>query len=284
MDPKPTQKPEGKITFKEFLEKTPPGRWLPVSQLWLRVISSGPPRLYYQNLFLHCSEETCAGHRFFKSISSSLSVCLDRLNDSFLIYTCCNCGKSKKTFAVCTSPQNQGEGKAFKYGEFPPFGPPTPTRVIKLIGPDQEMFLTGRRAENQGMGIGAFTYYRRVVENQKNRIFDEIIRVTKKISPDDPVIVALEKAKNQTQFTTAVESIKAVLPAALLINGHNPLTLLHSALSKGVHDHSEEECLELASDVRTILFEFAEKLGQALKDNAEITQAVGRLTRGRTKG
>lgn len=134
------------------------------------------------------------------------------------------------------------------------------------------------------MGIGAFAYYRRVVENQKSRIFDEIIRVTKKLSPSDPVIVALEKAKNETQFTKAVDSIKHALPAALLINGHNPLKLLHSALSEGIHDHSEEKCLELASDVRAILAEFAEKLGQALKDERELTKAVGRLTRDRTKG
>jgi hypothetical protein len=38
----------------------------------------------------------------------------------------------------------------------------------------------GRRAENQGMGIGAFAYYRRVVENQKNRIIAEIKRVAEK--------------------------------------------------------------------------------------------------------
>ena len=63
-------------------------------------------------------------------------------------------------------------------GEYdPPFGPPTPARVITLIGPDKEYYLKGRRAENQGMGIGAFSYYRRVVENQKNRIIDEVITI-----------------------------------------------------------------------------------------------------------
>jgi len=46
--------------------------------------------------------------------------------------------------------------------------------VITLIGPDREIFLRGRRAENQGLGIGAFAYYRRVVENQKGRIITQI--------------------------------------------------------------------------------------------------------------
>jgi hypothetical protein len=121
------------------------------------------------------------------------------------------------------------------------------------------------------------------VENQKNRIFDEIIRVTHKISPGDPVIQELEDAKGQNQFTKAVETIKHALPQSLLINGHNPLTLLYSALSEGVHDHTDIECLELAGDVRTVLVEFAEKLWQALKEEAKLDAAVKRLAKKRAK-
>ena len=45
--------------------------------------------------------------------------------------------------------------------------------------------------------------------------------------------------------------------------------MLHGALSLGVHDLSDEECLELAISVRTVLIELAEKLGQAMKDALE---------------
>ena len=48
------------------------------------------------------------------------------------------------------------------------------------------------------MGIGAFVYYRRVIESQKNRIFDELIRVINKISPQDEVLADLEAAKKET--------------------------------------------------------------------------------------
>jgi hypothetical protein len=67
------------------------------------------------------------------------------------------------------------------------------------------------------------------------------------------------------------------MPQALLINGHNPLTILHSALSDGLHAQTDEHCLELAHDVRVVLAELADRLGQALKDEAELTQAVTRL-------
>jgi hypothetical protein len=67
----------------------------------------------------------------------------------------------------------------------------------------------------------------------------------------------------------------------LLINGHNPLTLLYSALSIGIHEQTDEKCLELAHDVRVVLIELSERFGQALKDEAELDSAVSRLMKAR---
>jgi hypothetical protein len=104
---------------------------------------------------------------------------------------------------------------------------------------------------------------------------DEIIKVAKKISPE--MVAPLELAKQEQQFSKAVNSVKDAIPQALLINGQNPLTLLHSALSEGLHAKSDEQCLELAHDVRLVLAELAERLGQALKDEAELNTAISRL-------
>jgi hypothetical protein len=172
---------------------------------------------------------------------------------------------------------NQRAGSAFKFGEFPAFGPPTPSRVISLIGPQKDLFLKGRRAENQGMGIAAFAYYRRVIEDQKNRIFDEIIKVCNRLSAGQAIIDELVKAKEETQFSKAVDAVKLAIPQALFINGHNPLTLLHSALSEGLHAQEDEECLEIATSIRLVMADFAERMGQALKDEAELSTAVSRL-------
>jgi hypothetical protein len=121
-------------------------------------------------------------------------------------------------------------------------------------------------------------YYRRVVESHKDQILDEIIRVSKRLDARKETIDVLEAAKKEVQFSKAMESVKDALPQALLINGRNPLTLLHSALSKGLHELTDERCLELAHDVRVILAELAERLGQALKDEAELNSAVSRLS------
>lgn len=71
-----------------------------------------------------------------------------------------------------------------KFLEIPQFGSPTRNRLLRLFGSDGNVFLKGRQCENHGLGIGAFSYYRRVVENHKDQLFDEIIKVAKKIAPE----------------------------------------------------------------------------------------------------
>ncbi len=60
---------------------------------------------------------------------------------------------------------------------------------------------------------------------------------------------------------------------------NNPFTLLHKALSEDLHAESDEECLEAASAIRVVLAELSERMGQVLKDEAELKEAVSRLLR-----
>ena len=262
---------------KEFLERTPPGTKILVTDFEAND-RQGHRRVRLPEIELHCPQ--CNGQRFFAPTSEGAYLGERKPVDTFLDYLCRNCRRTLKTFAVGGSYDEEGKGWAvFKYGEEPSFGPPTPARTITLIGPDRDQFLKGRRCENQGLGVGAFVYYRRVVENQKNRIFDEIIRVSQHLGADGKLLVDLEAAKKETQFTRGVETIKHALPQSLLVNGHNPLLLLHSALSEGVHELTDVECLDLASSVRIVLIELAERLSQAMKDEAELNEAVSKLAR-----
>jgi len=139
------------------------------------------------------------------------------------------------------------------------------------------MFLKGRRCENQGLGIGAFSYYRRVVEHQKGRIIDEVIKVSGKIGAPEETLKLLREARNETKFSKSVSLIKDAIPQALLISGHNPLTLLHNALSAGLHEDTDDGCLSLAQAVRVVLVDLSERLSHALRDDAELKTAVSRL-------
>ncbi|QDV35122.1 hypothetical protein ElP_30240 [Tautonia plasticadhaerens] len=74
-----------------------------------------------------------------------------------------------------------------------------------------------------------------------------------------------------------MDSVKDAVPDALRINGHNPFTLLHSALSEGLHDASDEYCLRLANAIRLVMVEFAERLAEVMKDQKELNDALNRL-------
>jgi hypothetical protein len=275
--PEETKKPK---PFAEFLESTAP--YVQETVADLVEVEHKPSGTSYElaepRIRLHCENEACQGLRFFESLESKVWLTDEKWKNSFIRYICRNCRRMVKTFSLALRRQGQsGSGEVMKYGELPTFGPPTPSRVIALIGPDREMFLRGRRAENLGFGIGSFAYYRRVVENQKSRIIHEIAKASAKLGASPEMIAQLEQAEKETQFSKAIEQIKAGIPAPLLIHGHNPLTLLHTALSEGLHDHTDAECLEIAEEIRLVLTELAERVSQALKEEAELKQAVSRL-------
>ncbi len=266
--------------ISEFLESTPPNQRINISDL---VTFNGQRWEYKINtpeIRLHCQDEHCNGTRFFRCTNGNDKIISSNgFTFHYLKYLCSNCQKTEKSFslALIASNERKETGVCFKFGEFPAYGPPIASKLMKMIGPDRKEFLKGRRCENQGLGIGAFIYYRRVVENQKNRILGEIIKVSTKLGASEDNLKILQDAITETQFKKALTMVKDVIPESLLINGHNPITLLHSALSEGVHALSDEDCLELASSVRIVLGELSERLSQALKDDAELTKALSNL-------
>jgi hypothetical protein len=202
-----------------------------------------------------------------------------KVDNVFLTYECRNCTEQQRTFALLIHPKDLwlNEGIVVKIGEWPPFGPPTPARVISMVGPDRDLFLRGRRAENQGLGLGAFAYYRRVVEEQRTRLLGEIVRVARRAGAKQTIIDLLEAAALETQFAKSMEMTKGAIPEALLIDGHNPLFLLHRALSVGLHEGTDEQCLSRARAIRVVLTELADRMGQLLKDKAELKDAISNL-------
>lgn len=267
------------MDVKEFLETVHPGKRTDIAQLadHTRTQFGDRYKLKAPMLELHCETSQCNGVRFFEA-KTEMRLSLGERELSFVHYMCRNCGKSFKTFALESSLNADGvSGSLYKFGEVPSFGPPTPSWLISLIGPDKDMFIKGRRSENQGLGVAAFAYYRRVVENQKSRIFDEIIKVSERLGAVLEQIDDLRKAQQETQFSKAIEEIKHGVPQVLMINGHNPLSLLHSALSEGLHSQDDEQCLALATSIRVVMAELAERIAQAMKDEATLNTAVSRL-------
>jgi len=273
------------VAEQEFFQNIPPGQSKVVTGMNIQDKGlHNPYKWEAKALLLYCGTEECSGFRKFE-LTSAEWIARKGTQHSFLQYLCRNCNKTIKQYAVAMKVVQDGV-EIYKFGEFPQFGPPNPPRLMNIMGGERDAYLKGRRCENQGLGIAAFAYYRRVVENQKVKIIGEILKVGEKLNADPQLIADLKAAKQETRFTEAINRVKHGLPQVLLINGHNPLTLLHSALSEGLHAETDEQCLEVATAIRVVLTELVERMAIAVKEEAELTSAVQRLLQagGKQKG
>jgi hypothetical protein len=278
-----TRPPDAPVTFASFLiMECHPSTSKSVADLWYmhRSYSGGSyPALNTPIIRLHCRNENCNGMRNFRCQKEEIHLYAkqDQLDETWINYICSDCQSEMKYYSLLIARKELPLGVVTKFGEFPPYGPPVPDRLLRLFGGDSHLFLKGRSCENQALGVGAFAYYRRVVESHKNQLFDEIIKVCKLIGASQEFIAQLEESKTLISFSESVDHIEIALPDALLIDGHNPLSLLHRALSAGLHNETDDECLGLAHSIRVVLAELVERLTQLKKDDRELANAVKRL-------
>jgi hypothetical protein len=175
------------LSAAKFLEDVPPGEVRQLAADAWKFPQNDFPTFTWPAIELYCSNTTCAGFRFADpGVKSAVEFSAHSQERSiWCAYSCRNCKTFLKLFAiVLTSPRARHQaGSALKVGEYPVFGPHLPPNVVELLGGDADYFLKGHRSEAQGLGIAAFAYYRRVVENQRTRIFDEIISAAEHVVP-----------------------------------------------------------------------------------------------------
>jgi hypothetical protein len=273
------------MSVARFFESVPPGGRARVVKPAIKSAGGGSTLSFHlelPDLRLHCGTDGCDGVRNFHAPHPlTVRLVANSPGQEFVVYVCRNCRQTLKHYAIrwdCIGAPDEAEVRLFKYGEAPPFGPPpTPSRLTTIIGQERDIFLKGRRCEAQGLGIGAFVYYRRVIENQKSRLLEAIVKASKRLGASGALVEDLEAAKAESRFADSVRRIHHALPDQFLIRGHNPLSLLHAALSEGLHAQSDEDCLSSASAVRTVLAELATRLSEALEDQTELEAAVARL-------
>jgi len=264
-----------RLLWKRFLQSTPPNTALLIPHLaTARKYSSSAIEwtIPVLPLELHC--EIDSGVRWFDPQEKSTG-----LGYQFLRYTCRNCNRFMKVFAVfVTKPESEEANvTVMKLGEYLPFSAPISKRISKLLEKDDlELYRQGTRAEAQGLGIGAATYFRRIVDNKWQLLVTEIRDAAAKLGAKD--LSVFDAAVKETQFSKAVDMLKDAIPQKLLIlDGENPLTLLYKVTSVGLHNLTDEECLQQAADIRMVLTALLENIADVLKDQNELKSAVARL-------
>ena len=98
---------------------------------------------------------------------------------------------------------------------------------------------------------------------------DSILDVAIKTNAPDEQIELLKSATKERRFSKAIAILSDInaIPPVLLISGHNP----------GVHDYSDAECLERATEAEIILSELARLLQAAISERREVQDAIKKI-------
>lgn len=100
-------------------------------------------------------------------------------------------------------------------------------------------------------GIGAFAYFRRIIEKELINIIEDIKSLPD--SHEKEIHELLEKHNADPRTSTIYENIFQHLPNSLQELGNNPIKLLYNQTSAGLHSLSEEECMKKSKSIKMLL-------------------------------
>ncbi len=192
-----------------------------------------------------------------------------------LVHICTHCQKFERLFYVKAGGDKQGSWY-MKVGQYPAWEVSGEPNIERLLGDHAGYYKKGLICESQGYGIGAFGYYRRIVEETIDELLNEIADL---LSGDEleEYRVALKKTKETIVTAEKIALVKDLLPAILRPDGMNPLSALHSALSQGLHAESDEDCLDLAESCREILVFLVNQVAASKQTTKSFTSSMRKL-------
>lgn len=188
-------------------------------------------------------------------------------------YTCAACEEYQINFLLRF---DENLISVMKVGQYPPWKIEVDKNLSKLLGEHRDNYQKGLICESQSYGIGAYAYYRRIVED----IIDELLESISDLMTESEKKIyekALEEARKSIVAQEKIALVKDLLPASLRPNNMNPLRLLHTRLSVGIHDKTDEECLEIAVLIREILIYLVNQIIQSKESSKRFTESMKKL-------
>ncbi len=196
-------------------------------------------------------------------------------------YICSACDTGLIVFLVHFGYKNNGDTKETeiyleKVGQIPAWSIEMDKELEDSLGEHSEDYKKGLICESQGYGIGTFAYFRRITEEVIDGLLDSISDL---LEGDEKILYeeALLKTKKTRVTQEKIELVKDLLPTSLRPDGMNPLGVLHSALSEGLHAETDQECLEYADSVKEILIYLVNKLKRDKKDSKRFTDSMKKI-------
>jgi hypothetical protein len=187
-----------------------------------------------------------------------------------LLYGCQSCRQFTRQFQIYISPELD---YIYKFGQYPEWEIKMDKNLEKILGKHAKTFRKGLVCESQGYGIGAFAYYRRITEEIIDELLESIVPLVEADNLEG-YKQALVKTKETRVAQEKIDFVKDLLPTILRPGGMNPLGVLHSELSEGLHAETDAKCLENASHIRDILTFLINQVIQSKKAAEQFTSSM----------
>lgn len=124
-------------------------------------------------------------------------------------------------------------------------------------------------------GIGAYSYFRRIIENEIKRIIKDISELE-----FDGVAYVKDAYNNYLkdfQMSKLIDIINKYLPKSLNELGDNPIRLLYEQLSGGIHEFSDEQCVAKAKNIDVLLNYVVKKINEEKYQLVDVKNAMKQL-------
>ncbi len=196
-------------------------------------------------------------------------------------YTCSACERGLYVFLIyfgfeIKKPDKETEIYLEKVGQIPAWNIEMDKELEGILDDHSDDYKKGLICESQGYGIGAFAYFRRITEEVIDGLLDSIYDLLEG-EEKEKYKEALVKTKETRVTQEKIELVKDLLPVSLRPNGMNPLGVLHSALSEGLHAETDQDCLEYADSVKEVIIYLVNKLKRDKNDSKRFTDSMKKL-------
>jgi hypothetical protein len=169
-----------------------------------------------------------------------------------------------------------------KVGQYPELTVGIPKGLANNLGKNAaDLYRKALICRNHGFGLAAAGYMRRVVEDKTNELIEIAAKHAEAQGVPAETVAKMGEAADSTKHTTYETKLQfaaTVFPDSLKVGSINPLQVLYRLVSRGLHGLSEEECIEIADEIKTVFEYVFEKLSAQIADRRAFMEKIKKLS------
>lgn len=192
-------------------------------------------------------------------------------------FQCVSCSLDVRTFWLRSERNDEGSKVLVtKVGQYPQRELPRSKALSKFFKDDKQEYNKAVVCLSHGYGAAAFTYMRRIVENNIDRLLDMIKETVDK---ESSLALKIAELRTTSPMSDKISIANHALPDNLKPDGFNPLGQIYGLLSDGVHTLSDETCLDNANNLQACLEYLISELAAHKKNKEDFKSRLRALQR-----